>query len=85
MFHKDSFLFVEAKRDYTIQQLVRKVRYLEENATAYQAIFDHPILAKGNATLETYFSLHDSVGRGRLKHEIRVMMGLEDDTYQQSA
>jgi hypothetical protein len=84
MFHKDSFLFVEAKRDYTIQQLVRKVRYLEENATAYQAIFDHPILANGNATLETYFSLHDSVGRGRLKHEIRVMMGLEDDTYQQS-
>ncbi len=79
IFQKEAFLYVDAQNPKCVQELVRKVRYLEENATAYNEMFQYPILAHGNATLEKYFSLDDSIGNGRLKHEIRTMMGLEDE------
>jgi hypothetical protein len=83
IFHKDAFLFVDAENPEAINELVGKVRYLEENATAYNEMFQYPLLANGNATLEKYFSLDDSIGHGHLKHKIRMMMGLEDEQYRQ--
>ncbi len=83
VFHPDSFLYVNVTQPESIDRVVDQVRYLEGNVTAYQEFKQHAILAWGNTTLERYFSLTDSIGNGRLKHQIRVMMGLEDEAYQQ--
>ncbi len=86
MFHQESFLYVNVTEPESIGELVQRVRYLEDNNTAYHEFFQHAILANDDPTvgvLERFFSLDDSIGKGRLKHEIRVMMGLEDDQYQQ--
>jgi hypothetical protein len=85
IFHKDSFIYVNVTDPVSIDKLVRQVRYLEDNQTAYDEFFQHSILANDSdsSILEQFFSLDDTIGNGRLKHEIRVMMGLEDDQYQQ--
>ncbi len=83
IFHRDSFLFVDALDNASVRALVERVRYLEENSTAYDEVLAQPILANGNVTLEQYFSLDDSIGQGQLKHAIRVMLGLEDEQYRQ--
>ncbi len=78
MFHPDTFLYVNLSDPASVKTLVQRVEELERNASAYQAMFQHALLANGKVTLEKYFSLDESIGNGRLKHEIRVMMGLED-------
>jgi hypothetical protein len=80
IFNKDSFLYVNVTQPESIHELVQQVRYLEGNRTAYNEFVHRPILA-ANA-LERFFSLDDSIANGRLKHKIRVMMGLEDEQYQ---
>lgn len=83
IFDRNSFLYADVTQPGAMEALVDQVRYLESNRTAYDEIFTHPILVNGNVTLEEYFSLDDSIGHGKLKHEIRVMMGLEDENYHQ--
>jgi hypothetical protein len=82
IFNRDAFLYVNVTQPESIDELVRQVRYLEDNRTAYDEIVQLSILVSTNV-LDRFFSLDDSIGNGRLKHEIRVMMGLENEQYQQ--
>jgi hypothetical protein len=82
VFNRDAFLYVNVTDPDAINALVRTVRYLEHNRTAYQEVVQRSIVASSQA-LERYFSMDDSIGKGRLKHDIRVMMGLEDEQYHQ--
>ena len=50
---------------------LKEIRYLNRNPEAYQRKLEHPILRNGSRTVEDFFSLADSIGRGQLKGRIR--------------
>jgi hypothetical protein len=74
IFNKKAFIYVDIKNS---QPGLDRIAYLESNRTAYDEMFLHPILAHGEQTIEKYFSWSDQVGGGRLKWEIRTMLGFE--------
>ena len=57
-----------------------RIRYLESNASAYEAMLREPVLPPGDREriLEDYFSYDDALGGGKLKHAIRHMLQLEN-------
>jgi hypothetical protein len=78
IFHWDSFIVWDV---HNPQPALDRIRYLEQNRTAYEEVFQHPILAPG--ALEKYFSLGDDddddfLGGGVLKARIRRYLGLEE-------
>ncbi|CAB9527238.1 Glycosyltransferase family 10 (fucosyltransferase) [Seminavis robusta] len=74
IFHKDSFVFYNVTNP---QPALEQLQMLENDPNAYQKmLYDTPILASPEV-LEKYFSLSDDVGGGRLKKQIREMMGIE--------
>jgi hypothetical protein len=74
IFNEKAFIYI----DYNdVMPGLNRIAYLESNRTAYDEMFLHPILAHGEQTIEKYFSWSDQVGGGRLKWEIRTMLGFE--------
>jgi hypothetical protein len=74
IFNENAFIYVDINDS---QPGLDRIAYLESNRTAYDEMFHHPILAHGEQTIEKYFSWSDQVGGGRLKWEIRTMLGFE--------
>ena len=74
LFHPDSFVYYDIHNPQPALQLLEQ---LYMNETAYQQRMHHPILRNGNETMESYFSITDKLGGGKLKRRIRQMMGLE--------
>jgi hypothetical protein len=73
IFNPKAFVFYNTKHpQYALEQIREHYR----NPKAYEAMISQPILAHGNQTVEDYFSFSDNVGGGKLKREIRAMMGL---------
>jgi hypothetical protein len=74
IFNKLSFVYFDIDKP---TEAIMQIRHLEENETAYLEMWNYPILANGNKTLEDFFSLTDDIGHGKLKQKIRQVMGLE--------
>ena len=73
LFHPDAFLFYNFDHpELTLQE----IQYLESNETAYQERLKVPILRNGSQTIQDYFSLGDDLGGGKLKNDIRRLLGL---------
>lgn len=72
LFNKDAFIYWNIS-DSTPS--LEKIAYLENNITAYDEMTKQPVLAHGRATIEQHFSWSDQIGGGRLKWEIREMLG----------
>lgn len=73
IFNKDAFVYYDI---HNPQEALDRVRYLDSNRAAYDEVMAQPILARGNLTVEDYFSLSDDIGGGTLKRRIHTMMGL---------
>ena len=73
IFNQDAFVFYHVEDP---EPALSQIEYLEANRTAYSEMLAAPIYRDGVHTLEEYFSLHDSVAGGRLKGQIREMMGV---------
>ena len=56
-----------------------RIRELESNPEAYEAVMAQPILANGTQTVAEYFSFTNDIENGQLVHRIRDMMGLENN------
>jgi hypothetical protein len=54
---------------------LKEIRHLNRHPGAYQRKQEQPILRNGSRTVEDFFSLADSIGRGQLKGRIRSMLG----------
>ena len=75
LFNNNSFVFYDVANP---QPALDQVRYLHENETAYEEMLvNQPILADGNMTVAKYFSFSENVGGGRLKRQIRKLLGLD--------
>ena len=74
MFNAHAFVYYDV---HNPQPALDRIRYLEDNGTAYEEVMAEPILANGNATLEEYFSLMDEIGGGKIKQKIRHLLGLD--------
>ena len=73
IFNEKAFIYYDIENP---KLALDKVHYLEQNDTAYAQVMSEPILA--NASIETFFSLNDRVGGGKLKQRIRSLLGLLD-------
>jgi len=74
IFNPKAFIFFDLDIPH---QALSQIQFYEQNPAEYEKMLNEPILAHGQETIEKYFSWDESVGNGRLKHEIRKMMGLE--------
>jgi hypothetical protein len=72
IFNPKAFVFWDVNHP---EKALERIRYLEENRTAYEQVLQQPMLAPG--ALEKYFSLDDNFGGGVLKARIRRFLGLE--------
>jgi len=71
MFNPESFIYWDVNNP---EPALQRLKYLEENRTAYDEVMSQPILALGG--LERYFSLDEPHGGGALKVKIRRYLGL---------
>lgn len=74
IFHPNSFIYYDVNNPNTA---LDRIKYLEQNRSAYLEVLRHPILADGTKTIEDYFSLDESIGRGILKGRIRAFLGVD--------
>jgi hypothetical protein len=74
IFNKDAFVYYNVSNP---QSALDHVRYLEENATAYDQVMAQPILANGKRTIDEYFSWTEDIGDGSLKRRLRAKMGID--------
>ena len=58
------------------QHALEQILELRRNPEAYEAMISQPILADGKQTVEDYSSFSDNLGGGKLKREIRAMLGM---------
>jgi Glycosyltransferase family 10 (fucosyltransferase) C-term len=72
MFHSESFVFWDVADP---EPALERIRYLEENRSAYDEAMSRPILAPG--ALERYFSFDEKYGGGALRAKIRANLGLD--------
>ena len=71
VFNRDAFVYYNVSDP---EPALAQIRFLEENATAYDEMLSRPALAEGAE--EKYFSLSSDIGGGKMKDRIRIMMGL---------
>ncbi|MGK3761399.1 MAG: hypothetical protein ACI8RD_013717 [Bacillariaceae sp.] len=74
-FNEKSFVYYNISDPQPALDLVNA---LERNGDLYEKMKKEPILAKGNTTIEQYFSFSDEVGNGALKNEMRNRLGLSN-------
>jgi len=72
IFHSESFIYWDINDP---EPALQRIRYLEQNQSAYEEVMNQPILAPG--ALERYFSLDEGYGGGALKAKIRTYLGLD--------
>ena len=77
VFHPSSFIYYDSHAPEAALSELELL--LQPNNTAWGIKRSIPILAYGLETLQRYFSLDDSIGGGRLKRDIRNMMGIDVD------
>jgi hypothetical protein len=70
LFNKEAFIYYDI---HNPRPSLDRIRYLENNRTAYSEMLARPVLA-GPHVLEKYFSLTDDVGGGALKQRIRDLV-----------
>jgi hypothetical protein len=74
IFNADAFVYYDIDRPHVA---LDRLRYLENNFTAYLQMLHVPILKNGTQTINDYFSIYPNIGNGQLNHRIRTtMMGL---------
>ena len=71
IFNKDAFVYYDIENP---EEALERIRYLEQNKTAFEEVRNAPILKDGDETVRKYFSLRDDVGGGYLKNQIRALM-----------
>jgi hypothetical protein len=74
IFNADAFIYYDIGNP---GPALDEIRYLESDPEAYKRKFEQPILRNGSQTMEDHFSLSDSIGNGKLKGKIRVMLGFD--------
>lgn len=79
IFNIDSFLFWNVTDPSANNIMMARILRMEANESAYNEVLHAPVLANGNTTLENYFSFADRIGSGKLKHKLRVMMGVDEE------
>lgn len=73
IFNQTAFIFFDLDIP---QQALGQIQFYEQNPAEYEKMLNEPILARGQETIEKYFSWDESVGNGKLKYRIRNMVGL---------
>ena len=73
MFNPQAFVFYNISDP---QPALNQVEALLHDENSYHQMLHQPIAAKGNSTLEEYFSFADDIGNGALKRKIRHKLGL---------
>lgn len=73
VFHRDSFVYYDVEHP---DEAMAQLQELQSNPEAYHAKRMSPMLARGNQTLEDYFSFAQDIGNGQLRQRIRDMMGI---------
>ena len=74
IFHSNSFIYYDIDNP---RPALDRIKYLEQNRTAYLEALQHPILTDGEKTVEDYFSFDENMGRGILKGRIRSFLGVD--------
>ena len=72
IFHSASFIYWDINDP---EPALQRIRYLEQNQSAYDEVMNQPILAPG--ALGRFFSLDERYGGGALKAKIRTYLGLD--------
>jgi hypothetical protein len=76
VFNPEAFIFYDVENP---QSALNRVQQLQANETAYrQVMLEAPILKNGNATIEDFFSLSETIGSGILRRKIRNWLGMTD-------
>ena len=75
LFNADAFVYYDPDCP---DEALERVKYLEQNQTAYKEVLGQPILAHGDATIKKYFSYTEQFGNGLMKRRIRKMMQFDD-------
>lgn len=70
-FNKNAFIFYNISDP---QPSIDLIDSLNKNETALQLMMEEPILAKGNETIEEFFSFSESIGKGKLRQQFRRMI-----------
>lgn len=60
---------------------LEQVRSLEGNIDLYEKMMNEPIAAKGEETIQEFFSFNDTVGHGVLKRRLRETFGFTDTNF----
>ena len=72
IFDRRSFIYYDIDDP---QPALDRIKYLEQNRTAYDEAMKTPILTEG--AVEKYFSLSDEIGGGKLKNRLRTLMRIQ--------
>jgi hypothetical protein len=75
IFNEKAFIFYNISDP---QPALDKMKALESDKELYEQMFQEPIAAHGDATIEKYFSFSDDVGHGVLKQRIRETLGISN-------
>lgn len=75
VFHNSSFIFYDINHP---DEALRQLSQLQSNPHAFEAMQQAPILAKGNTTIEQFFSFSKNLGNGILRSRIRQMMEIDN-------
>ena len=70
-FNKNAFIFYNISDP---QPSIDLIDSLNKNDTALQLMMEEPILAKGDETIEEFFSFGESIGKGKLRQKFRSMI-----------
>ena len=74
MFNQKAFVYYDVNNP---NQALERIKYLEENATAYEEVMNEPILAPDReVTIEKFFSFTAELGGGKLQKRIHDTLGL---------
>jgi hypothetical protein len=74
IFNRKAFIYHDPLDPSAALDMVRR---MEANQNIYDEMMNETILTNGDKTVEDYFSLADNIGRGKLKRQIRTMLGID--------
>jgi hypothetical protein len=74
VFNENAFVFYDISQP---QLALDKIMYLEKHPAAYFDMLRAPILKNASTTIDDFFSIYPTIGKGSLNNRIRQMMGIK--------